>query len=78
MDTHQGRTGKKIFERELEGSRRGRPGLRWLEDLEEDLQELKFKTWRQKAVSRKEWASVISDQAYQLAAKPIGMFTMKH
>jgi hypothetical protein len=33
--------------------------LRWLEDVEEDLREMKFKRWRQKAVDREEWASVI-------------------
>jgi len=29
-----GRTVKKIFESKTEGSRRGRPRLRWLEDVE--------------------------------------------
>jgi hypothetical protein len=28
-------------------------------DVEEDLQETKFKGWRQKEVDREEWASVI-------------------
>ena len=51
---------KKIFDSKADGSRRrGRPRLRWLEDVEEDLQEMKFKSWRQKAVGRAEWVSVI-------------------
>ena len=56
----QRRTVKKIFGSKLEGNRRrGRPRLRWLEDVEKDLKEKKFKKWRQKAVDREEWMSVI-------------------
>ena len=48
----QGRTDKKIFESKPEGSRRrGRPRLRWLEDVEKDQWE-KVKRWRYKAVDR--------------------------
>jgi len=44
----------------LEGSRRrGRRTLRWLEDVEKDLREIKVKNWHQKPVDREEWASVI-------------------
>jgi hypothetical protein len=44
----------------MEGSRRrGKPRLRWLEDVEKDLQEMEVKKWRQKAVDREEWASAI-------------------
>ena len=58
--TDQGRTVKKIFESKPEGSRRrGRPGLRWLEDAEKVLREMKDKRRRQKAVDRGERASVI-------------------
>jgi len=38
----QGRTVKKMFESEPEGSRRrGKPRLKWLEDVEKDLREMK-------------------------------------
>jgi hypothetical protein len=48
----------KIFESTLEGRRRmGRSRLRWLEDVEKDLGEMKVKRWRQKAVDREEWVS---------------------
>ena len=58
----QGRTVKKISESKLEGSRRrGRPRLRWLEFVEEDLWEMKGKRWRQNVVDRKEWAYVIKE-----------------
>jgi hypothetical protein len=50
-----------IFESKPEGSRRGRPRLRWIEDVEKDLRETKVKRWRQKLVNRKEWASVITE-----------------
>ena len=49
----QGRTVTKIFESKPEGSRRkGRSRMRWLEDVEKDLREKKFKRWRLKAVDR--------------------------
>lgn len=41
--------------------RMGRPRLRWLEEAGNDLQEMDVKGQRQKAVDRKEWASVIKD-----------------
>jgi hypothetical protein len=56
---NQERAVKKIFESKPEGSRRGRPRLRWLENVERDLCERKVKRWRQRAVNREEWASVI-------------------
>jgi PAS domain-containing protein len=57
-----GRRVKKIFETKSEGSRRkGRPRLRWLEDLREDLREMKFKRWRHKTVDREEGASLIKE-----------------
>jgi hypothetical protein len=44
MVTDQGKTVKKIFQSKLEGSRRtGRPRLRWLEEVEKDLREMKVK-----------------------------------
>jgi hypothetical protein len=57
----QGKTVKKLFESKPEGSRRrGRPRWRRLGDEGKDLQELKVKRWRQKAVDREEWVSVIN------------------
>jgi len=42
----QGRTVKKIFGCKLDVRRqRGRLGLRWLEDTEKDLWEMKVKRW---------------------------------
>jgi hypothetical protein len=35
--------------------------VRWLEDVEEDVREMKVKRWRQGAVDREEWASVIKE-----------------
>ena len=44
MVMDQGRTVKKTFESKLEGSRRtGKPRLRWLEEVEKDLREIKVK-----------------------------------
>jgi len=41
-----GRRVKKVFQSKPEGRRRGIPRLRWLEDVEKDLQEMTFKRWR--------------------------------
>ena len=35
--------------------------MRWLEYVVKDLREMKVKRWRQKAVDREEWASVIKE-----------------
>jgi hypothetical protein len=57
---NQGRRVKKIFQCKPEGStRKGRPRFKWLEVVEKDLRGMKVKKWRQKAVDRKELASVI-------------------
>ena len=51
---------KKIFEGKLEGRRRrGRPRLRWINDVEDDLRKLSVKRWRMKALEREEWTSII-------------------
>jgi hypothetical protein len=34
--------------------------LRWLENVERDLREMKVR-WRQKAVEREEWAYVVNE-----------------
>ena len=60
--TDQGRAVKKIFESEPEGSRkRGRPRLRWLEDVNKDLPVMKIKKWQQKAANREELVSIIKE-----------------
>jgi hypothetical protein len=51
-------TGKDV-ENTKEGRRKvGEHRLRWLEDAENDLHELKVNRWRQKVNYGKEWASV--------------------
>jgi hypothetical protein len=58
----QRRVVKKIFESKPEGRRKaGRPRLRWLDDVENDLRVVKVKRWRKRAQTREEWASVIKE-----------------
>ena len=53
------RSVKKIFEGKLEGRRgRGRPSLRWIDDVKDDLRKLGVKRWRAKTLDREEWASI--------------------
>jgi len=54
------RSVEKIFEGKLEGRRgRGRPRLRWRNDVEDDLRKLGVKRWRMKTMDKEEWASII-------------------
>ena len=56
------RSVKKVFEGKLEGRRGiGRPRLRWINDLEENLRQLGVKRWRMKALDREEWASIVRE-----------------
>jgi hypothetical protein len=52
---------EKIFESKLDGRRKvGRSRLRWQEDVENDLQELKVKRW-QRANNIEKWAFVVNE-----------------
>jgi hypothetical protein len=54
----------------------GKDRLRWLEDVEKDLWEMKFKRWQEKAVDTEEWVSVIrGGQGSQRAIEPRSKFS---
>jgi hypothetical protein len=55
----QGTRIKNIFQSKPNGSRMGRPKLRWLKDEEQDLRQMKIKIWHQKVIGREETASII-------------------
>jgi hypothetical protein len=51
-----------FFEGKLEGRRcRGRPRVRWINDVEDDLRELGVKPCRTKALQSEKWASIIKE-----------------
>ena len=51
---------KRIFNQELEGTRRrGRPRKRWIEEVEEDLQVMGVRRWRSVETNRKEWMDIV-------------------
>jgi len=51
---------KKIFSQELEGTRRrGRPGKRWKEEAERDLQVLGVRRCRELVADRKKWRDIV-------------------
>ena len=60
------RSVKKIFEGKLGRRGRGRPRLRWITDVEDDLRKLVVKRRRKKAMEREEWASIIKEAKAKL------------
>ena len=52
---------KKLTLLRPEGSRRaGRPKLRWLDGVEEDLRTLRIRGWRRRALDRNRWKKVLT------------------
>jgi hypothetical protein len=61
------RTVKKLFLRKPEGRRKaGRPKLRWLDCIENDLKSMGFKRWRKKAEDRSVWTVILKEALVKL------------
>jgi hypothetical protein len=52
---------KKLYMSKPEGRSVGRPKMRWLDDVEEDLRKMRISGWRGKARRRGEWKSVLRE-----------------
>jgi hypothetical protein len=53
---------KKVCEGSMAGrSCRGRPRLRWVDNMEEDLWSVGVKRWRKRALDRREWATIVKE-----------------
>ena len=52
---------KKLTLLKPEGSRRiGRPKLRWMDGVEEDLRKIGVRAWRRRALDRDDWKTVLA------------------
>jgi sorting nexin-29 len=58
----ENRSARKVYRQRPEGRRLpGRPRLRWLDDVEDDLKELGVRGWRRRAVDRVEWKKLLKE-----------------
>jgi hypothetical protein len=61
------RMAKKVFVSKPEGRRdTGRPKLRWLDDVEDDIKALGTRRWRIKAQDRNEWTAIKGEAKIKL------------
>jgi hypothetical protein len=52
---------KKLYMSKPEGRSVGRPKIRWLDDVEEDVRKMRISGWRGKVRRRDEWESVLRE-----------------
>jgi hypothetical protein len=45
----------------MEGRRKGRPRLRWMDDFVADLRIMKIKRWMEKTKDREQWRLVVEE-----------------
>jgi hypothetical protein len=61
------RTVKKVFMGKPDGRRKaGRPELRWLDCIENDLKWMGVQRWRKKAEYRSVWATILKEAVIKL------------
>jgi hypothetical protein len=67
MRMNETRVARKILDDKPGGKRRrGRPRLRWLDDVEADLRSMGVERWRTKVLNREEWVSIIKEAKARL------------
>jgi GTP1/Obg family GTP-binding protein len=53
---------KRMLKGRLHSKRRkGRPRMRWLDDVESDLKKMKLKRWKEKMREREQWRLVVEE-----------------
>jgi hypothetical protein len=63
--------GARVVKKSLEGKpgggrKKGRPRLRWIDDVESDLRNMGVKRWRSRALDRTEWTSIVREAKARL------------
>ncbi|KAJ4435630.1 hypothetical protein ANN_18246 [Periplaneta americana] len=59
----------------LSGKRRtGRPKLRWLDDVQDDLVKAGIKRWRRRALEREDWAAILKEVKAKLKGLSLASF----
>jgi hypothetical protein len=63
---------KKMYEKVYATRRRGRPKMRWLDEVSMDLRKMVVDEWRDRARNREAWRHIVEDHDPPRAVAPFG------
>jgi hypothetical protein len=61
---------KVTFQKPFGSRRKGRPKLRWIDDIEADLKNLGVRGWRIKTLDKDEWRDVLEETKARTTLQP--------